>query len=111
MDNIGFLKKLQEMGVGFAVSVPHQYGFEHFVAQPEDLVLLVDDPVAVYAKHYGVTKTQYLEWSISNFSVQCSGLKRNKRRCKNIVTGGSNVDPRKWVSMCGSYCDLHETGR
>lgn len=107
MDNLQYLHKLQELGVAFAISVPHQNGIQSFVANPEDLILLINDPVAIYAKHYGITKKQYLEWADSYFSVQCSGLTRKGRRCKNIVTGGSRVDARTWVSMQGMYCDIH----
>lgn len=110
MENLELLKKLEKLGVIFCVSVPSQWGQETHIANPEELLTLVKDPVAIFASHYGVSKAKYLAWSNEDFSVRCSGKTSKGRQCKNIVLGGSNVSPSKWVELQGEYCTIHGVG-
>ena len=111
MENLELLKKLKELGVTFGISVPSQWGQETHIAKPEELLTLIKDPVAVFAGHYGVSKAEYLAWASEEFSVHCSGKTSKGKQCKNIVPGGSNVSPSKWVEFQGEYCTVHGMGR
>ena len=107
MEHLDLLKRLEELGVEFCISIPSQWGQETHVAKPEELLSLIKDPVALYAKHYGVSKEEYLAWANEDFSVHCSGKTSKGKRCKNIVPGGSNVSPSRWVELQGEYCTVH----
>ncbi|WP_169169205.1 MULTISPECIES: hypothetical protein [unclassified Acidovorax] len=111
MENLELLKKLQELGVAFCVSVPSQWGQETHIAKPEELLALIEDPTVVFAAHYGVSKSEYLAWANEDFSVHCSGKTSKGKQCKNIVPGGSNVSPSTWVELQGEYCTVHSVGR
>lgn len=110
MENLEFLNKLKEMKVTFCVSVPHQFGQVTHFAEPQELISFIEDPVKLYADHYGVSKAQYLSWANEEFSVHCAGETSKGKQCKNIVKGGSNIEPRKWVEMQGEYCMVHGEG-
>ena len=111
MENMELLKKLKELGVTFCISVPSQWGQETHIAKPEELLALLNDPIAVYAGHYGVSKTEYLAWASEEFCVHCSGKTIKGKQCKNIVPGGHSVSPSKWVELQGEYCTVHSVGR
>jgi len=110
MENLEFLRKLQELGVSFCVSIPSPEGGETHIATPEELVKFPDDPIALYASHYGVSKSQYLSWANEEFSVRCPAKTRKGKRCKAIVKGGYNVEPLRWVELTGEYCVIHGEG-
>jgi hypothetical protein len=111
MENIALLKKLEELGVTFCISIPSQWGQENHIANPNELLILLNDPIAIYASHYGVSKAEYLDWENEEFSAHCSAKTSKGKQCKNIVPGGSNVSPGRWVELQGEYCTIHGVGR
>lgn len=110
MEILNFLISLQEKGCGFYINVPNQWGAHDYPASPDDLIELNRDPVAYYVKMHGVSKIQYIQWVEESFSVHCAGKTSKGKRCKNVVTNGSNVDAKIWVQMQGEYCFLHNEG-
>ena len=107
MEHLALLKKLEQLGVEFCLSVPSPGGSDTYIAKPEELLNLLEDPTTVYAKHYGVTKSEYLAWTNENFSVRCSGTTKKGTQFKNIVPGGCNVTPDQWIKLQGEYCNIH----
>ncbi|SUB63857.1 Uncharacterised protein [Plesiomonas shigelloides] len=108
MGHIEFLRKLEELNVTFCISVPSRWGDEIYIARAEELSNFISDPIAIYATHYGVSKSVYLAWANDDFSVYCSGKTSKGRPCKKIVTGGSNVSPKRWLELQGEYCSVHQ---
>lgn len=53
-------KKLKKLGMKFCVPISSQFEKENHIAKPEKLLTLIEDPVAVFASHYGVSEADYL---------------------------------------------------
>jgi hypothetical protein len=75
--------------------------------RPEEVLLYADDPAEFLAKHYGVSKAEYIGWHKSGFCARCSALTAAGKPCKNVVLDGSFVSPKEWVELLGGYCHVH----
>ena len=107
MDMQQAIAKLAQSGVGFYVSHPDHSGAQTVHLEANRLEAYIADPVAFFAKHYGITKEEYLDWHRSEYRVQCAGKTSAGKRCKNTVPDGTSVNPKPWVKMQGGYCTLH----
>lgn len=100
-------QQLSHLGVGFYCTHPH-YAGEVTVALPAaDLAEYARDPVLYLAKHYGLSRSQYLAWHESNYSVTCASTTRSGKPCRNIVEGGHSVEPARWRELQGTHCHRH----
>jgi hypothetical protein len=109
MKNISqILGALVQLDVGFYCTHPSYGGRSTIPLPPEHLLLYAQDPVGYLASYYRISKAQYLAWHQSSYSVRCAGKTRAGRPCKNVVEGGSGVEPRRWVELQGSYCHVHQ---
>lgn len=70
----------------------------------------LEDPAAIYARHFGVSKLEYLAWVADDHSVRCAGKTVRGLACKSIVRGGANVEPQVWLAMQGACCNVHDSG-
>jgi hypothetical protein len=105
------LKAIEDKGVKFLVAVPSESGTPDRLFSAEDISLFLNDDEALFAKHHGISREQYRDWSDSEYSVTCSGTTKRRLPCKNLVPGGYRVSPETWVALQGQYCDLHEGER
>jgi hypothetical protein len=101
------LDLLSDKGVAFLIAVPNECGQRDYVATPEEVIEFCNDSVGFYAKIHGVTKSEYGDWLDDLFCVYCAAKTRAGRRCRNIVTGGNQVSPKRWVELQGRYCAVH----
>jgi hypothetical protein len=103
-----FVERMAQLDVGFYCT--HQsYGGQTTVPLSEQQLLsYLQDPVGYLAEYYGVSKQQYLAWHQANYSATCVGKTREGSICKNVVEGGANVTPKRWVELHGSYCYVHQ---
>lgn len=109
--NVTFLNSLQRAGVRFLIAVPSECGSSEGLFPPEDILLFLEDKEALYAKHYGITKNQYRDWTEEGYAVTCSATTKRGKPCRNLVPGGFQVSPKRWLELQGHYCDLHEGER
>jgi len=104
------IQKLASEGTTFLVTCPSPGGIAQLVASPEDVLLLLQDPVAAKAKLNGVSKQEFLGWLSDGFNVYCAATTKKARPCRGIVVGGYHVSATKWVQLQGQYCPAHEDG-
>lgn len=104
------LRKLEELGVEFALNVPHVAGGQSCLVSPDQLIALMNDPVGLYARIYGVSRSDYLAWMESEGHLRCSAKTASARRCKNIVPRGHQLPAQQWAARQGEYCHVHEHG-
>lgn len=95
------------MGVRLMVTHPGPGGTCTIPLSVEDVEAFRADGAAVIARHYGVTRAQYLAWCEEQFSVQCVANTKVGKRCRNVVLGGTSVMPGEWVRLHGGYCASH----
>lgn len=111
LSNESFITDLAEKGVSFQVSHASPYGSKSIGLPAEEVIAYSRDPVEYIAKHYGVSRSQYLKWHQSSYCVFCADTTIQGNSCRNIISGGSAIDsPKKWVALQGGYCYVHENG-
>lgn len=98
---------LEELHVRLVYSHPCEHGAKEVFIPPREIKRYVEDPVLWLAAHYGVTRTQYLDWHESGYSLRCAGLTSRGKPCRNIVEGGSLVGIGRWLELQGEYCHVH----
>lgn len=102
------IKELAEKDVGFYVSHAAPGGQRTVPLRAQEVIAYAADPVGFLAKHYGVSKSDYLGWHQAEYRVFCSGFTKTGARCKATVTGLSYVQtPKEWAENQMSYCAIH----
>lgn len=104
------LRKLEELGVEFGLNIPHVAGAMPCLVSKADLFELMEDPVGLYARIYGVSRRDYLAWMENEGNLRCSANTASGRRCKNIVPRGYQLPAAQWAARQGEYCHIHEHG-
>jgi len=105
------LRQLAASGIKFTIAIPTECGACDRLFAPEDVALFLREPDELYAKHHGVTLSQFRDWLEAEGKVTCSGTTTLRKPCKNTVPGGFCVSPTEWVRLQGEYCDLHAGDR
>jgi hypothetical protein len=82
-----------------------------YVPTPEDLVTFATDPVAIYAKAHGVSKSAYRDWQEDECNVICSAKTLAGGPCRGVVANGYGVPVKRWLELQGGYCLSHSEGR
>lgn len=100
--------ELAQLDVGFYCTHPTYSGKATIQLSPKNLLLYAQDPVGYLSSYYQISKAHYLAWHQSSYSVLCAGKTRAGKPCKNVVEGGSGVEPHRWVELQGSYCHVHQ---
>lgn len=102
------IKELAEKDVGFYVTHAAPGGQRTVPLGAQEVIAYAADPVGFLAKHYGVSKSDYLGWHQDEYRVYCSGFTQKGARCKATVPGLSTVEtPREWADNRGGRCALH----
>lgn len=103
--------EMVDKGIGFYISHIGPSGHYTVPISAEHVSIYCMDPPAYLAGYYGVTRSEYLEWHSSEYSVQCAGKRKDGKRCRGIVPGGFCVEkPKEWVRLQGEYCHVHSEG-
>ena len=107
MHALEFLKMLESKGAGLSIEVPNEMGSADHPVTAEDVLVLMRDPTAAFAKALGVSVKDYLGWVDADYCVICAGYTAEGHRCKNMVKGGYVVSVETWAKMRGEYCHVH----
>ncbi len=107
MNKLDYLKHLENIGVSFFISVPHECGGTSEIISASVLEQYEKDPDQIHAHVRGVSKAEYIAWQSSECNVICYGQTAKSEPCKNLVNGGYQVSAQKWVNMKGSLCHIH----
>lgn len=101
------LARLVRAGVELSICIPDEYGSQNVPLSIENAVLLLTDPVAVYAKLHAVGQREFRTWRNESMSVRCSAKTLKGKRCRNIIGGGRAVSAVTWADLTGGYCHCH----
>jgi len=103
------LQALVNAGLELAVSVPAMGGARTCVATVEQALRLLEDKEAVYGELVGLSKPDYIEWQASDGSVYCCARTKAGKRCRNVVSGGTWLEPTAWKALqdAKGYCTVH----
>lgn len=102
------VRKLAEMDVGFYARHDTPSGQSSVHLSADDLIAYASDPVAFLARHYDVSRADYLGWHESGYRVICAGKTVKGKSCKAAVSGLTLVEhPGVWAKHQGEYCSVH----
>ena len=108
MENIEqAIKVLDQIDVGFYCTHEAPGGGTTVPLSLEEVLKYAKDPVGYLASRYGMSKSEYLAWHESEYTVHCAGKTRIGKPCKNVVEGGYGVEPQRWLELRGGYCHVH----
>ena len=65
---------LSERDIGFHVTHPNPGGLATIAISPAEVVQYAADPVAYLARHYKVSREDYLGWHQSEYKVNRPGI-------------------------------------
>ncbi len=99
--------EIANAGIAFVATVRIPGGGETVVVPSNSVVEYVADPQGFAARHFGVSKEQYLLWVEMDGMPQCGATTKNGPRCKNGVSGGSQRSIEEWLRLDGGYCAVH----
>lgn len=108
MDMEQTIRELDRLGVTFAVTHEGPSGTESVGVTAEQLAAYVRDPQAWLARHYGVSRIEWMDWQRDRYHVYCSGFTSTGRPCRNTVAGGTGVGAKRWAELQGSKCSVHQ---
>lgn len=103
------LQALVNARLELAVSVPAMGGAWTCAATIEQALRLLEDKEAVYGELVGLSKPDYTEWQASDGSVYCCARTKAGKRCRNVVSGGTWLEPAAWKALheMKGYCAVH----
>jgi len=83
-----------------------------FGSDEDDIVELVTDGVNFWARHFEVSREQFVQWRawmdrINEQGEQCEKRKGNGQRCKQPV---KPVCPREFKAGFSEFCGQHQNG-
>ncbi len=81
-------------------------GTEVEITSADDLLAYYTDADAFAAKHFGVTKEQYVAWIETNGHPLCASRTKRGTLCQNMLTG--EHDPKRHACLHRLvYCASH----
>jgi len=101
------LRAMKSAGISFIANARTPWGGQDIVLGTDDVAEFVADQASVAARHFELTKVEYLEWLASDGTVQCSATTVAGSRCKNPVSGSFDASPQEWKQRHGQYCAVH----
>lgn len=101
------IRAIGAAGIEFFASVRVPGGCKTIFLKPEEVATFLTDPVQATADHMGVTKAEYQRWVDWEGTPQCGANTSKGQRCKNFVSGGSQLSLKRWMAMDGGYCVVH----
>jgi len=98
---------MRAAGISFVTYVRAPGGSATISLEPDDVFAFVQDRDAFAAKHFGVTRQQYLDWVETDGAPRCGATTKKGTRCQNSVRGGIQRTIEEWVHLDGGYCPVH----
>lgn len=77
------------------------------VLEPREVPAFVRDPEQGVADHFGVLKSQYLDWLATDGQPRCGSRTAKGERCRYHVSGGIRRSLEDWLHEDGGFCAVH----
>lgn len=107
MLDIETLVTLAEAGIQFSSTVRHACGGQTIEFRPEELSEFIEDPDLVAARHYKVSKADYLEWLDCEGYPRCGAITKQNKQCGASISGGGQLGAYEWSKTKISLCAIH----
>ena len=101
------LLAMRAAGISFVSYVSSPGGSTTIGLEPDDVPAFIQDRDTFAAKHFGVTRQQYLDWVATDGAPRCGAVTKRGTRCQNSVRGGIQRTIEEWAKLDGEYCPVH----
>jgi hypothetical protein len=87
------------------------WGGESLYLSEEEASEFNSDPDGHAAKHFGISKLEYIEWLNCDGAPLCKHRTKGGDRCRNM-TGGMQMRPKEWKTKHRAFfCSSHDPDR
>lgn len=98
---------MRDAGISFISYVRAPGGSATISLEPDDVPAFIEDRDSFAARHFGVSRQQYLDWVATDGAPRCGATTKKGTRCQNSVSGGIQRTIEEWVKLDGGYCAVH----
>ena len=91
----------------FVGQVESPCGAETLFLEGSEYEAFYKDPVGYFVAMHGVTKEDYNTWISMGGHPRCGALTSKGSRCRNLLSGGGQLQIKEWVEADGGLCAVH----
>jgi hypothetical protein len=106
-ENRDAVEKLASAGIGFYASVATPAGAETVALSAREALAYLDDPIGLTASFFGLSVSEYEQWVALDGRAICGKLTAKGRRCRNLVSGRTQLPAELWKERHGEPCAIH----
>lgn len=105
--NRGAIERLASAGIGFYASVSAPWGSETITLSSRQALAYLEDPIGLTACSFGLSVSEYEQWVALDGRAVCGALTAKGRRCRNLVSGRTQLPADLWKERHGEFCAIH----
>lgn len=79
----------------------------HITLSPAEAAAYLEDPSAVMARKFGVSRDEFCEWFATDGSLACEGALVNGGSCRVLIGSQLPIEIWKKAKVEGGYCRRH----
>lgn len=106
-DNSRAVEILASAGIGFYTSVPTPGGADTIALSPGQALTYLNDPTGLAASYFGLSVSEYEQWVALDGRAICGAVTAKGRRCRNLVSGRTQLSADMWKERHGELCAIH----
>jgi len=106
-DNRLVIEALASAGIGFYTSFPTPGGADTITLNSSEVLAYLEDPVGLAASIFGLSVSDYEQWVALDGRAFCGALTAKGRRCRNLVSGRTQLSADMWKERHGELCAIH----
>lgn len=101
------VQKLASAGTGFYANVATPAGAETVALSAREALAYLDDPAGLTASFFDLNVSEYEQWVALDGRAICGALTAKGRRCRNLVSGRTQLPANLWKESHGEPCAIH----
>lgn len=101
------IKKLGAAPIELIGRVSTPGGQSSITLKASELEVFCEDPEGFYAMQHGVAKEVYQQWVETEGTPRCGAKTTQGVRCRNVVSGGIQMNLERWLQEDGGLCTVH----
>lgn len=100
-------KVVQPIEAQIRISFPVPGGGREMLIPATEQANYSANPTAYLANYFGVSEVDFIRWVETDGTPFCGETTKSGRKCRNIVSGGSQRSLRDWIELDGGCCAVH----
>lgn len=91
----------------YEVHITHPHGTISTQVTKSVLHEIEKAPARFIEQHVGLSYPHYIEWISNDGKPHCTHIKDNGERCRNRVSGPTQMTPKQFMALQGKTCSSH----